>query len=39
MEEPATRIRTAFANEPYRLLSVNVGETFHVSLRDIPAEE
>ncbi len=37
MEEPAARIRAAFADEPERLLSVNVGETFRVPLRDIPA--
>jgi hypothetical protein len=38
MEEPAARIRAAFADEPHRLLSVSVGETFRVPLRDLPAE-
>ncbi len=28
MDEPARRIRAAFASEPHRLLSVDVGETF-----------
>jgi L-ascorbate metabolism protein UlaG (beta-lactamase superfamily) len=32
MDEPAARIRAAFAREPGRLLAVNVGETFHVPL-------
>ena len=30
MEEPAARLRAAFAAEPHRLLAVNVGETFRV---------
>jgi L-ascorbate metabolism protein UlaG (beta-lactamase superfamily) len=30
MDEPAARIRAAFAGEPHRLLAVNVGETFRV---------
>jgi L-ascorbate metabolism protein UlaG (beta-lactamase superfamily) len=30
MDEPAARIRAAFANEPDRLLAVRVGETFRV---------
>ena len=30
MDEPAARIRAAFAREPHRLLAVNVGETFRV---------
>lgn len=38
MEEPAARIRAAFAGEPHRLLSVHVGETFRVPLRDHPAQ-
>jgi len=38
MEEPAARIRAAFAGEPHRLLSVHVGETFRVPLRDLTAE-
>jgi L-ascorbate metabolism protein UlaG (beta-lactamase superfamily) len=33
MEEPATRIRAAFAHQPDRLLAVNVGETFTVPSR------
>jgi L-ascorbate metabolism protein UlaG (beta-lactamase superfamily) len=33
MDEPATRVRAAFANEPHRLLAVSVGETFRVPLR------
>ncbi|PTY08865.1 hypothetical protein DB347_04655 [Opitutaceae bacterium EW11] len=33
MDEPAARIRAAFATEPERLLAVNVGETFRVPLR------
>ena len=33
MEEPAARVRAAFATEPHRLLAVNVGETFRVPLR------
>jgi L-ascorbate metabolism protein UlaG (beta-lactamase superfamily) len=38
MEEPAARIRAAFAGEPHQLLSVHVGETFRVPLRDHPAQ-
>ena len=38
MEEPAARIRAAFAGEPHQLLSVHVGETFRVPLRDHPAK-
>lgn len=34
MDEPAARIRAAFADEPERLLAVNVGETFRVPLRN-----
>lgn len=30
MDEPAARVRAAFANEPERLLAVSVGETFRV---------
>ncbi|HEX2855229.1 MAG TPA: MBL fold metallo-hydrolase [Opitutaceae bacterium] len=30
MDEPATRVRAAFAHEPERLLAVSVGETFRV---------
>ena len=30
MDEPATRLRAAFAREPHRLLAVDVGETFRV---------
>ncbi len=33
MDEPASRVRAAFATEPHRLLAVNVGETFRVPLR------
>jgi hypothetical protein len=33
MDEPATRLRAAFAREPERLLAVNVGETFRVPLK------
>jgi L-ascorbate metabolism protein UlaG (beta-lactamase superfamily) len=33
MEEPAARIRAAWAEEPERLLAVRVGETFRVPLR------
>jgi L-ascorbate metabolism protein UlaG (beta-lactamase superfamily) len=33
MDEPAARVRAAFAAEPHRLLAVSVGETFHVPLR------
>jgi L-ascorbate metabolism protein UlaG (beta-lactamase superfamily) len=33
MDEPAARLRAAFAAEPHRLLAVNVGETFRVPLR------
>jgi len=32
MDEPAARIRAAFAAEPHRLLAVSVGETFRVPL-------
>jgi L-ascorbate metabolism protein UlaG (beta-lactamase superfamily) len=32
MDEPAARVRAAFATEPHRLLAVNVGETFRVPL-------
>jgi L-ascorbate metabolism protein UlaG (beta-lactamase superfamily) len=32
MDEPATRLRAAFAGEPHRLLAVSVGETFRVPL-------
>jgi L-ascorbate metabolism protein UlaG (beta-lactamase superfamily) len=32
MDEPATRVRAAFAENPERLLAVNVGETFRVPL-------
>ena len=39
MEEPAMRLRAAFADEPHRLLSVRVGETFRVPLREIPSEQ
>jgi L-ascorbate metabolism protein UlaG (beta-lactamase superfamily) len=38
MEEPAACIRAAFAGEPHQLLSVHVGETFRVPLRDHPAQ-
>jgi L-ascorbate metabolism protein UlaG (beta-lactamase superfamily) len=34
MDEPAARIRAAFADEPQRLLAVNVGETFRVPTRE-----
>ena len=33
MDEPARRVRAAFANQPHRLLSVSVGETFRVPLQ------
>ncbi len=33
MDEPAARVRAAFAAEPGRLLAVSVGETFRVPLR------
>jgi L-ascorbate metabolism protein UlaG (beta-lactamase superfamily) len=33
MNEPAARIRAAFAEEPHRLLATRVGETFRVPLR------
>lgn len=33
MDEPAARVRAAFAREPHRLLAVSVGETFRVPLR------
>lgn len=39
MDEPAARIRAAFADEPNRVLSVSVGETFRVSLREILIED
>lgn len=32
MDEPAARLRAAFANEPERLLATRVGETFRVPL-------
>jgi L-ascorbate metabolism protein UlaG (beta-lactamase superfamily) len=32
LEEPAARLRAAFADEPHRLLAVSVGETFRVPL-------
>lgn len=32
MEEPATRLRAALANEPHRLLAVGTGETFRIPL-------
>jgi L-ascorbate metabolism protein UlaG (beta-lactamase superfamily) len=32
MDEPAARLRAAFAGEPQRLLAVSVGETFRVPL-------
>ena len=32
MDEPAKRVRAAFADQPDRLLAVNVGETFRVPL-------
>jgi L-ascorbate metabolism protein UlaG (beta-lactamase superfamily) len=32
MDEPAARLRAAFADEPQRLLAVRVGETFRVPL-------
>ena len=32
MDQPAARIRAAFAREPHRLLAVSVGETFRVPL-------
>jgi L-ascorbate metabolism protein UlaG (beta-lactamase superfamily) len=32
MDEPAARLRTAFADEPHRLLAMSVGETFRVPL-------
>lgn len=33
MEEPAARLRAAFAHQPERLLAVRVGETFRVPLK------
>jgi len=33
MDEPAARLRAAFADEPHRLLAVSVGETFRVPLQ------
>ena len=38
MDEPAARLRAAFADEPDRLLAVSVGETFRVPLRTEAAE-
>lgn len=32
MDEPAARLRAAFADEPHRVLAVRVGETFRVPL-------
>ena len=32
MDEPAARLRAAFADEPHRILAVRVGETFRVPL-------
>ncbi len=34
MDEPAARLRAAFADEPNRLLAVRVGETFRVPLEE-----
>jgi L-ascorbate metabolism protein UlaG (beta-lactamase superfamily) len=34
MNEPAARLRAAFAHEPQQLLAVSVGETFRVPLRN-----
>lgn len=34
MDEPAARLRAAFAEEPHRLLAVRVGETFRVPLAE-----
>jgi len=34
MDEPAARLRAAFADEPHRLLAVSVGETFRVPLEE-----
>jgi L-ascorbate metabolism protein UlaG (beta-lactamase superfamily) len=34
MDEPAARLRAAFAHEPERLLAVRVGETFRVPLEE-----
>lgn len=39
MDEPAARIRAAFAGEPQRLLAVSVGETFCVPVRPVRAPE
>jgi L-ascorbate metabolism protein UlaG (beta-lactamase superfamily) len=36
MDEPAARVRAAFATEPHRLLALNVGETFHVPTSRTP---
>ncbi len=36
MDEPAIRLRAAFATEPHRLLAVSVGETFCVPLVEPP---
>jgi len=38
MDEPAARLRAAFAAEPHRLLAVSVGETFRVPLRSARKE-
>jgi len=37
MDEPAARVRAAFAGEPEKLLAVSVGETFRVPLGKSPA--
>ena len=37
MDEPAARLRAAFADDPERLLAVSVGETFRVPLVGAPA--
>ena len=34
MDEPANRIRAAYAEEPHRLLAIGVGETFRVPLHE-----
>lgn len=39
MDEPAARLRAAFAEEPERLLAVSVGETFRVPLGSGAVEE
>jgi L-ascorbate metabolism protein UlaG (beta-lactamase superfamily) len=38
MDEPAARLRAAFADEPHRLLAVSVGETFKVPVRKLKVE-